>query len=148
MSLKDDITADMKSALKAREKTRLGSIRLLQAAIQRKEVDERITLDDTQTLAVTEKLIKQSRDALSQFENAGRTELVEKEAADIAVWEKYLPEQLSDDEVDAMVTAALKETGAASIKDMGKVMAILKPKLQGRADMGQVSAKIKAALSG
>jgi uncharacterized protein YqeY len=148
MSLKDDITADMKSALKAGEKVRLGSIRLLKAAIQRKEVDERITLDDTQTLAVTEKLIKQSRDALSQFQDAGRTELADKELADIAVWEKYLPEQLSDDEVDTLVADALKETGAASIKDMGKVMAILKPKLQGRADMGQVSAKIKAALSG
>ncbi len=148
MSLKDDITADMKTALKAREKARLGSIRLLQAAIQRKEVDERITLDDTQTLAVTEKLIKQSRDALSQFQDAGRTELADKELADIKVWEKYLPEQLSGDEVDTMVADALKETGAASIKDMGKVMAILKPKLQGRADMGQVSAKIKAALSG
>lgn len=148
MSLKDDITADMKVALKARDKARLGSIRLLQAAIQRKEVDERITLDDTQTLAVTEKLIKQSRDALSQFQDAGRSELVDKEQADITVWEKYLPEQLSGDEVDAMVAAALKETGAASIKDMGKVMAILKPKLQGRADMGQVSVKIKATLSG
>lgn len=148
MSLKDDITADMKSALKAKEKARLGSIRLLQAAIQRKEVDERITLDDTQTLAVTEKLIKQSRDALSQFQDAGRTELADKELADIAVWEKYLPEQLSGDEIDTMVAEILKETGAASIKDMGKVMAILKPKLQGRADMGQVSAKIKAALTG
>lgn len=148
MSLKDNITADMKSALKAKEKARLGSIRLLQAAIQRKEVDERITLDDTQTLAVTEKLIKQGRDALSQFQDAGRTELADKELADIAVWEKYLPEQLSGDEVDTMVAETLKETGAASIKDMGKVMAILKPKLQGRTDMGQVSAKIKAALSG
>lgn len=148
MSLKDDITADMKSAMKAKEKVRLGSIRLLLAAIQRKEVDERITLDDTQTLAAVEKIIKQSRDALSQFQDAGRTDLADKELADIAVWEKYLPEQLSSDDVDAMVADALKETGAASIKDMGKVMAVLKPKLQGRADMGQVSTKIKAALSG
>lgn len=148
MSLKDDISTDMKSALKAREKARLGSIRLLLAAIQRKEVDERITLNDVQTMVVTEKLIKQGRDALSQFQDAGRTELVDKELADIAVWEKYLPEQLSSDEVDTLVAAALKETSAASIKDMGKVMAILKPKLQGRADMGQVGAKIKAALSG
>lgn len=148
MSLKDDITADMKSAMKAKEKVRLGSIRLLLAAIQRKEVDERITLDDTQTLATVEKIIKQSRDALSQFQDAGRTDLADKELADIAVWEKYLPEQLSSDDVDAMVADALKETGAASIKDMGKVMAVLKPKLQGRADMGQVSTKIKAALSG
>ncbi len=148
MSLKDDISTDMKSALKAREKARLGSIRLLLAAIQRKEVDERITLNDVQTTVVTEKLIKQGRDALSQFQDAGRTELADKELADIAVWEKYLPEQLSSDEVDTLVAAALKETGAASIKDMGKVMAILKPELQGRADMGQVSGKIKAALSG
>ncbi len=148
MSLKDDITADMKSALKARDKVRLGSIRLLLAAIQRKEVDERITLDDNQTIAVAEKLIKQSRDALSQFQDAGRTELADKELADIAVWEKYLPEQLSGDEIDTLVTAALKETGADSIKDMGRVMGILRPKLQGRADMGQVGAKIKAALSG
>lgn len=148
MSLKDDITADMKSAMKAKEKVRLGSIRLLLAAIQRKEVDERITLDDTQTLAAVEKIIKQSRDALSQFQDAGRTDLADKELADIAVWEKYLPEQLSSEDVDAMVADALKETGAASIKDMGKVMAVLKPKLQGRADMGQVSTKIKAALSG
>lgn len=148
MSLKDDITANMKSALKAKAKARLGSIRLLLAAIQRKEVDERITLDDAQTMAITEKLIKQSRDALSQFQEAGRTELADKELADIAVWEKYLPEQLSSAEVDALVAAALKETGAASLKDMGKVMGILKPKLQGRADMGQVGAKIKAALSG
>ncbi|MEE8387637.1 MAG: GatB/YqeY domain-containing protein [Acidiferrobacterales bacterium] len=148
MSLKDNITVDMKSALKARDKLRLGSIRLLLAAIQRKEVDERITLDDTQTITVAEKLIKQSRDALSQFQDAGRTELADKELADIAVWEKYLPEQLSGDEIDTLVTAALKETGAASIRDMGKVMGILKPKLQGRADMGQVGAKIKAALSG
>ncbi len=148
MSLKDDITTDMKSALKARDKVRLGSIRLLLAAIQRKEVDERITLDDNQTIAVAEKLIKQSRDALSQFQDAGRTELADKELADIAVWEKYLPEQLSGDEIDTLVTAALKETGADSIKDMGRVMGILRPKLQGRADMGQVGAKIKAALSG
>ena len=147
MSLKDDVSADMKAALKAGEKARLGAIRLLQAAIQRKEIDERITLDDAQTLAVVEKLIKQSRDAESQFQDAGRAELVAKEQADIAVWEKYLPEQLSEAEVDTMVAAALKESGAASMKDMGKVMGILKPKLQGQADMGKVSAKIKAALS-
>ncbi len=148
MSLKDDITADMKSALKAKEKGRLGSIRLLLAAIQRKEVDERITLDDAQTLAVAEKLIKQSRDAESQFRDAGRAELAAKEQADIAVWEKYLPAQLGEAAVDALVAAALEESGAASMKDMGKVMGILKPKLQGQADMGKVSAKIKAALSG
>ena len=148
MSLKDGITADMKAALKAKDSARLGSIRLLQAAIQRKEVDERIELDDAQVLAVVEKLIKQSRDAIKQFVDAGRQELADKESADVAVWEKYLPEQLSDAEIDALVASALEETGAASMKDMGKVMGVLKPKLQGKADMGQVSAKIKAALSG
>ncbi len=148
MSLKDGITADMKAALKAKDSARLGSIRLLQAAIQRKEVDERIELDDAQVLAVDEKLIKQSRDAIKQFVDAGRQELADKESADVAVWEKYLPEQLSDAEIDALVASALEETGAASMKDMGKVMGVLKPKLQGKADMGQVSAKIKAALSG
>jgi uncharacterized protein YqeY len=148
MSLKDDITADMKEAMKAKDSARLGSIRLLQAAIQRKEVDERITLDDAQVLAVVEKLIKQSRDAIKQFNEAGRTELAEKESADVAVWEKYLPEQLSDAEIDALVKEALEQSGASEMKDMGKVMGILKPRLQGRADMGQVSARIKAALSG
>ena len=148
MSLKDDITADMKEAMKAKDSARLGSIRLLQAAIQRKEVDERITLDDAQVLAVVEKLIKQSRDAIKQFNEAGRTELAEKESADVAVWEKYLPEQLSDAEIDALVQEALEQSGASEMKDMGKVMGILKPRLQGRADMGQVSARIKAALSG
>ena len=148
MSLKDDITADMKEALKAKDSARLGSIRLLQAAIQRKEVDERIELDDVQVLAVVEKLIKQSRDAIKQFSDAGRQELAEKESADVAVWEKYLPEQLGDEEIDVLVAEALKQTGAESMKDMGKVMGVLKPKLQGKADMGQVSAKIKAALSG
>ena len=113
-----------------------------------KEVDERIELDDAQVLAVVEKLIKQSRDAIKQFVDAGRQELADKESADVAVWEKYLPEQLSDAEIDALVASALEETGAASMKDMGKVMGVLKPKLQGKADMGQVSAKIKAALSG
>ena len=148
MSLKDDITADMKEALKAKDSARLGSIRLLQAAIQRKEVDERIELDDAQVLAVVEKLVKQSRDAISQFQDAGRDELAQKELADIAVWEKYLPEQLGEAEIDALVSEALEQAGASSMKDMGKVMGMLKPKLQGKADMGQVSAKIKAALSG
>jgi uncharacterized protein YqeY len=148
MSLKDDIKADMKEALKAKDSARLGSIRLLQAAIQRREVDERIELDDAQVLAVVEKLVKQSRDAISQFEQAGRQELADKELADVAVWEKYLPEQLGDEEIDALVKEALEQSGASSMKDMGTVMGILKPKLQGKADMGKVSARIKAALSG
>jgi uncharacterized protein YqeY len=147
MSLKEKITADMKLAMKAKEQVRLTTIRMLQAAIQRKEVDERITLDDTQVLAVIEKLIKQSRDAISQFEQAGRQELADKEKADIDVWQSYLPEQLSEAEIEELVADAISETGAASMKDMGKVMGVLKPKLQGRADMGQVSAKIKAGLA-
>jgi len=148
MSLKENITADMKQAMKAKDQSRLTTIRMLQAAIQRKEVDERITLDDTQVMAVIEKLIKQSRDALSQFEQAGRQELADKEKADIDVWQSYLPEQLGEAEIDKLVADAISETGATTMKDMGKVMAALKPKLQGRADMGQVSAKIKAGLAG
>jgi uncharacterized protein YqeY len=148
MSLKENITADMKQAMKAKDQSRLTTIRMLQAAIQRKEVDERITLDDTQVMAVIEKLIKQSRDALSQFEQAGRQELADKEKADIEVWQSYLPEQLGDAEIEKLVNDAISETGATSMKDMGKVMAVLKPKLQGRADMGQVSARIKAGLAG
>jgi len=148
MSLKDDIMAEMKAAMKAKEQTRLTTIRMLQAAIQRKEVDERIQLDDAQVIAVAEKLVKQSRDAITQYEKAGRQELVDKEQADIDVWQSFLPEQLSAAEIEAMVAAAISETGAASMKDMGKVMGVLKPKLAGRADMGQVSAKIKAGLGG
>jgi uncharacterized protein YqeY len=148
MSLKDDIMAEMKAAMKAKEQGRLTSIRMLQAAIQRKEVDERIQLDDAQVITVAEKLIKQSRDAISQYEKAGRQELVDKEQADIDVWQTFLPEQLGEAEIDELVAAAISETGAATMKDMGKVMGVLKPKLAGRADMGQVSAKIKASLGG
>ena len=148
MSLKDDIMAEMKVAMKAKEQARLTTIRMLQAAIQRKEVDERIQLDDSQVIAVAEKLIKQSRDAIAQYEKAGRQELVDKEQADIDIWQSFLPEQLSDAEIDALVAAAISETGASTMKDMGKVMGVLKPKLAGRADMGQVSAKIKAGLGG
>jgi uncharacterized protein YqeY len=148
MSLKDTIMAEMKAAMKAKEQARLTSIRMLQAAIQRKEVDERIQLDDAQVIAVAEKLIKQSRDAITQYEKAGRQELVDKEQADIDIWQSFLPEQLSDAEIDVLVAAAISETGASTMKDMGKVMGVLKPKLAGRADMGQVSAKIKAGLGG
>ena len=146
MSLKQQIQDDMKQAMRAKDQARLGTIRLLQAAIQRREVDERITLDDQQVLSVVEKLIKQSRDAIAQFTQGGRDDLVAKENSDIAVWQAYLPAQLGEAEIGQMVTAAIAEAGASSVKDMGKVMALLKPKLQGRADMGQVSAKIKAAL--
>ena len=148
MSLKDEIMAEMKAAMKAKEQARLTTIRMLQAAIQRKEVDERIQLDDAQVIAVAEKLIKQSRDAIAQYEKAGRQELVDKEQADIDVWQSFLPEQLGDAEIEEMIAAAISETGASTMKDMGKVMGVLKPKLAGRADMGQVSAKIKAGLGG
>jgi uncharacterized protein YqeY len=148
MSLKDEIMAEMKAAMKAKEQARLTTIRMLQAAIQRKEVDERVQLDDAQVIAVAEKLIKQSRDAIAQYEKAGRQELVDKEQADIDVWQSFLPEQLGDAEIEEMIAAAISETGASTMKDMGKVMGVLKPKLAGRADMGQVSAKIKAGLGG
>ena len=148
MSLKDEIMAEMKAAMKAKEQARLTTIRMLQAAIQRKEVDERIQLDDAQVIAVAEKLIKQSRDAIAQYEKAGRQELVDKEQADIDIWQSFLPEQMGEAEIDQLVAAAISETGASTMKDMGKVMGVLKPKLAGRADMGQVSAKIKAGLGG
>ena len=148
MSLKDEIMSEMKAAMKAKDQARLTTIRMLQAAIQRKEVDERIQLDDAQVIAVAEKLIKQSRDAIAQYEKAGRQELVDKEQADIDVWQSFLPEQLGDAEIEEMIAAAISETGASTMKDMGKVMGVLKPKLAGRADMGQVSAKIKAGLGG
>ncbi|GMR18667.1 MAG: GatB/YqeY domain-containing protein [Gammaproteobacteria bacterium] len=147
MSLKETLSGHMKDAMRAKDRARLSSIRMLQAAIQRREVDERIELNNEQCLAVVEKLIKQSRDAAEQFEKAGRQELVDKENQDIAVWQAYLPEQLSEQEVDALIKQAISETGAASMKEMGKVMGWLKPKLQGKADMGQVSGKIKSALS-
>lgn len=148
MSLRDTISQDMKAAMRARDEARLGSLRMLWAAIQRREVDERITLDDAQVLAVTEKQIRQSREAVEQFQKGNRPDLAEKENRDIAVWSAYLPAQASDDEIDKLVSEAISITGAASIKDMGKVVGILKTKLQGRADMGKVSAKVKARLGG
>lgn len=147
MSLKDRIIADMKQAMRDKAQERLESIRMLRAAIQRREVDERISLDDTQVVAVIEKLVKQSRDAVEQFQKGARPDLVAKESAHIAILESYLPARLSEQEVDALVAAAIAESGAVSARDMGKVMGILKPKLQGRADMGAVSGKIKAKLS-
>ena len=134
--------------MRAKDKVRLTTIRMLQAAIQRREVDDRITLDDNGVLAIVEKIIKQSRDAAEQFTTGNRPELADKEMADIAVWEQYLPEQLDAAEVDAMITQAISESGAQSMKEMGKVMGLLKPKLQGKTDMGAVSAKIKNKLSG
>lgn len=148
MSLKAQITEDMKAAMRAKEMDRLGTIRLLQAAIKQREVDERIELDDAAVLAVVDKMIKQRKDSIAAFEQAGRDDLVAKEAAEVAVLQVYMPAQLSEAEVDAAVRDAVAKAGAAGPQDMGKVMGILKPALAGRADMTQVSARVKAALSG
>jgi uncharacterized protein YqeY len=148
MSLRDQINQDMKAAMRSKDEARLSAIRMLWAAIQRREVDERITLDDTQVLSVVEKTVRQSRDAVEQFLKGNRPDLADKENRDIAFWEVYLPAQASDEEVAKLVREAIATTGAASIKDMGKVVGILKPKLQGRADMGKVSAMVKAQLAG
>jgi uncharacterized protein YqeY len=148
MSLKDRITEDMKAAMRAKDSERLGTIRMIQAAIKQREVDERITLDDAQTLAVLEKMIKTRKESVAQFQSGGRTDLVEKENREIALLQSYLPEQLSDAEVDALIADAIAQSGATSIKDMGKAMAIVKQKAAGRADIGAVSAKLKAKLGG
>lgn len=148
MSLKARITDDMKTAMRARETARLGTVRLLLAAIKQKEIDERIELDDAAVSSIVEKLIKQRKDSISQFQAAGRDDLVAAEQAELVVLQAYLPEQLSAAEVEAAVVAAIAESGASSAKDMGKVMGLLKPRLAGRADMGQVSALIKARLAG
>ncbi|MEQ5843959.1 glutamyl-tRNA amidotransferase [Paraburkholderia acidicola] len=147
MSLKEQITEDMKAAMRARETDRLGTIRLLLAAIKQREVDERITLDDAAVTAVIDKMIKQRKDSISQFEAASRDDLVAKENAELVVLSAYMPAQLSADEVAAEVQAAVAQTGAAGPQDMGKVMGVLKPKLAGRTDMTAVSAQVKAALS-
>jgi len=146
MALKERITEDMKTAMRAGEKARLSTIRLALAAIKQREVDERISLDDGQVLAVLDKMIKQRREAITQFQSGGRADLVDKESAEILVLQGYLPAQLSDAEIDALIAEAIAATGAASIKDMGKVMGAVKPKVQGRADMGAVSARIKQKL--
>ena len=148
MSLRDQINQDMKAAMRSKDEARLSAIRMLWAAIQRREVDERITLDDTQVLSVVEKTVRQSRDAVEQFLKGNRPDLADKENRDIAFWEIYLPAQASDEEVTKLVREAIATTGAVSIKDMGKVVGVLKPKLQGRADMGKVSALVKAQLAG
>jgi len=147
MSLKDQINDDMKAAMRARESERLATIRLLLAAIKQREVDDRVTLDDVGITAVIDKMIKQRKDSISQFEAAGRTDLVEKEAAELTVLTAYMPAQLSDAEIAAEVEAAVAQVGAAGPQDMGKVMGVLKPRLAGRADMTAVSGLVKAALS-
>lgn len=146
MTLKARITEDMKAAMRAGEKERLGTIRMLQAAIKQREVDERITLDDSQVIAVLEKMVKQRRESITQFEAGGRADLVAKETAELQLLQGYLPAQLSPAELDALIDAAIAQTGATTIKDMGKVMGIVKTGAAGRADMGAVGARIKARL--
>ena len=148
ISLKDEITNDMKNAMKARETERLAAIRLLLAAIKQREVDERITLDDAAVVAVVDKLIKQRRDSINQYEQAGRDDLAAAERAEIDVLSPYLPAQMSADEVAAAVKAAIAQTGAAGPADMGKVMGVLKPQLAGKTDLAAVSQLVKAALQG
>jgi uncharacterized protein YqeY len=146
MALKDRITDDMKTAMRSGDKDRLGLIRMLQAGIKQREVDERIQLDDAQTLAVIEKMIKSRKESVLQFQQGGRQDLVDKESREIDWLQAYLPAQLGAAEVDALIQEAIAATGAASIKDMGKVMAIVKTKAAGRVDMAAVGARIKAAL--
>ena len=146
MSLKERITQDMKDAMRSGEKERLGVIRMLQAAIKQREVDERITLDDAQVTAVIEKMIKQRKEAITQFEAGGRADLADKEKAEAQQLQAYLPEQLSVAELETLIAAAIAETGAASVKDMGKVMGLVKTRAAGRADMAAVGALIKAKL--
>jgi uncharacterized protein YqeY len=147
MSLKAQITEDMKAAMRAKESARLATIRLILAEIKRKEVDEQIELDDSQTLAIVEKMIKQRKDSITQFEAGGRADLADIEKAELAILSTYMPAGLSDEEIAAEVAAAVASTGAAGPQDMGKVMGVLKPKLAGRADMTVVSGLVKKALT-
>jgi len=142
------ITDDVKAAMRSKDKDRLAVLRLITAAIKQIEVDQRITLDDDQVISVLEKMLKQRKDSIEQFSKAGRDELVAQEASEIEIIQQYLPEQLSEDEIKALIDEAISTTNAASMKDMGKVMGLLKPKLAGRADMGMVSRIIKDQLSG
>ena len=147
MSLKAQITEDMKTAMRAKDSARLGTIRLLQAAIKQKEVDERVELDDAAVIAIVDKLIKQRKDSITAFETASRTDLADIEKAEMEVLKAYLPERMSEEEVTAAVQAIVAEVGATGPGDMGKVMGAVKSKLSGKADMGLVSAAVKAALS-
>jgi uncharacterized protein YqeY len=153
MPLKDQITEDMKTAMRAKDSARLSTVRLLLAAMKQKEVDERMVLTgtvltDADVLAIIDKMVKQRRESIAQFDKAGRNDLAEAEKAEIGVLSGYLPQQLSEAEVGEAVAAAISESGAAGVKDMGKVMAVLKPKLAGRTDMGKVSGLVKAKLGG
>ena len=147
MSLRERLQEDMKTAMRAGQKERLGTIRLILAAVKQREVDERITLDDSQVIAALEKMGKQRRESITQFESGGRSDLVAKETAELAIITAYLPAQLSDAELDALIQAAIQQTGAATVKDMGRVMSVIKSQAQGRADMAVVGARIKARLS-
>ncbi|MCL4471342.1 MAG: GatB/YqeY domain-containing protein [Sulfuricella sp.] len=148
MSLRLQIAEDMKSAMRAKDAPRLAAIRLLMAAIKQREVDERVELSDDQVISVIEKMLKQRRDSISQYESAGRQDLADVEKFEVSVLQNYLPQPLSESEIDALLAAAIASSGAAGVKDMGKVMAIVKPQMAGRADMGKVSALIKAKLGG
>jgi len=148
MNLKERITDDMKTAMRAKDGARLGAIRFLQAAIKQKEVDERIVADDTVVLAIIEKLIKQRKDSIQQFQQAARNDLVEKEQAELLLLQSYLPLQMSDAELEQPVAAAIADSGASGPQAMGKVMAVLKPRVAGRADIGKASALVKKRLAG
>jgi uncharacterized protein len=148
MTLKERIQDDMKTAMRAGEKERLGTIRMILAGIKQREVDERIQLDDAQVMSVLEKMIKSRKESLVHFESGGRADLVAKETAEITLIQSYLPAQLSDSEIDALIAEAITATGATSVKDMGKAMGLIKSKAQGQADMAVVGAKLKSKLSG
>lgn len=147
MSLKATIKEDMKTAMRAKETARLSTIRLLQAAIKQREVDEQIELDDANVISVIEKMLKQRRDSIAAYESANREDLADVEKQEVAVLQAYMPKQLDQDEVIAIIDEAVKASGAESMKDMGKVMAIIKPKVAGRADMGQLSGMVKSRLN-
>lgn len=144
--LKQQINDQVKVAMREKDKVRLGSLRLITAAIKQKEVDERIELDDTQVLAILDKMSKQLRDSINQYRDAGRDDLVEKEETELKVVQEFMPQQLSEDEINKLIAEAIQSAAASSMKDMGKVMGQLKPKLQGRADMGKVSGQVKQQL--
>lgn len=146
--LKQQIQKDMKAAMKAAEKRKLGVIRLILAAVKQREVDERIELDDTQVLAILDKMVKQRRDSITQYQSAGREDLAEQERFEVGICQTYLPEALGEEEIAAMLDEIVAATGASSMKDMGKVMGQLKPRIQGRADVGAVSALVKRKLAG
>lgn len=145
-SLKEQIQEDMKTAMRAKDKQRLATIRLIQAAIKQKEVDERIELSDDQVIAVLEKMLKQRRDSIEQYGKAGRQDLVDQESFEVGIIQTYMPQPLSQEELETLISEAISESGATSAKDMGKIMGILKPKVQGRADMKAISAQIKQKL--